>query len=301
MLTLTEQEKKLSFEILSKLKPLRSLELLEMIKDINQYLIVKLSDLDLFCAAKEFVAFCKQEPLRSHWINLILSHKLADNPQFKMLPQYKIHPFDLLRGIIYSEIYIHEISHPSPSFHKSICDIYLTKAREFGSFYASAILNNSTVIELQKRECNVGFDIPEIINSASAIAQKHGTPGYIMLALTYLHIGRNYYYTEQDQLADAFIILAVKNFFIAWSLVPFSKAAINNAFFGKNLFAGFNLLYDTAIFHSWEETIKTIKEGFELEAETISETKKQAAKEAAPIIAEIIEAAKQQKKQFFGL
>lgn len=112
----------------------------------------------------------------------------------------------------------------------------LELAETYGSFHALAVLNKRDILQINaacKENPRPWIALDEILTRAQKLAQLHGTPGYICLAITYLKFGE-YHYPDSYIQKNCYK-KALESLYIAEELKAFCAGALHNAYFGHAL------------------------------------------------------------------
>lgn len=236
----------LMFKFLEKQhKPVSSAE---YIKTLNIVAIIHLID-----HYPSLETLFKTDSLNVYWENQITLQGVIENPYYHMRPQKKIHPFDLMRAIFYTKVYLQYQLEPEDSFVKDDLEAteILKKAADLGSFYAICKYLQKPLLDLKARRKNEQDDL-KIGEKCEDIAKSQGTPGHLLASFAYLTLGRNFGYmfnhsfdSEIQRKADLCYKISLYHFYMAGLLETASVSAINNAFFGMPLIKGFNSFYGT--------------------------------------------------------
>jgi hypothetical protein len=190
-----------------------------------------------------FIVLCQLSSLKEHWKNKIKEQGVSDKPDYHMLPQANIKPFNLLCAITYTNLYIEYADKPDLAAEATEC---LQLAAFLGSFYARCILLRNKLFKLKRTRKTEQEDIKPITTYANDTAKLHGTPGHLLASYAYFRLGKNFNYMLQkttDKSAKEDLLhranfcyrIALQHFHMSTFLQPYSTAAINNAFFGSEL------------------------------------------------------------------
>jgi hypothetical protein len=206
-----------------------------------------------------FVALCQLPSLRKHWEAKIKEQGIGDNPNYCMLSQANIAPFNLVRAADHAKLYIqyeHYKEQPDSALLQTEDEAKesLRLAASLGSFYASCILLRDMLFDLKRIRCNKSKDIEVVSVYADSVVELHGTPGCLLASYAYFILGRNFdnmrrVETEEkpkkdlQQRANICYCIALRHFYMAVFLKPYSSAAINNAFFGLELLDTFGKFF----------------------------------------------------------
>jgi hypothetical protein len=189
------------------------------------------------------LGICNEPNNDALWKWRLDGFRYTPSPDFRFKPQYKRKIFEqVLATWLDSKCLTAE----RLSREEKEKVIQLASEAPLGSFYAIKELLCSDIHHLQKNKTAQQVSIKEMLARAERMAELHGSVGWLFRALVFVHLLHNYgkiSKEQKNQLTELgfnkpsdCLDFMITSFYMAWLLESYSQAAINNAYFGLNIF-----------------------------------------------------------------
>lgn len=185
---------------------------------------------------------CKSPILHEYWLN---HWRKIQNPanNYQMQEQPLINHFDLYRGYYFYLLAIDAFDNGHNAMSQGVIE-YLSKGQSYDSFHATCQLNGYFLNAIRETATQDGIDFSAVLQSLHQLAKLHLTPGYFLLARTHFELAqfdKRFADNENKQAIASNYSLALRYFYMAEQLVPYSQQSIANACLGTDFIKYFNL------------------------------------------------------------